>query len=68
MSLVKFLFIFFGLTCSFFIQAATSPLPMVIKMNQDVISVLKKNQTQLQQNPHIIEKAIIEYFLPHVDT
>jgi len=41
---------------------------MVIKMNQDVISVLKKNQTQLQQNPHIIEKAITEYFLPHVDT
>ena len=68
MSLVKFIVVFFSLTCSCFLQAATSPLPMVIKMNQDVISVLKKNQTQLQQNPHIIEKAITEYFLPHVDT
>ncbi|NDH09048.1 MAG: ABC transporter substrate-binding protein [Gammaproteobacteria bacterium] len=68
MRLLKFLFSIFCLASSYSILAASNPLPMVIKMNQDVIEVLKKNQAKLQQNPHIIEKAITAYFLPHVDT
>ncbi len=68
MAFLKFIFSFFCLLCSYSLQANTNPMPMIVKMNQDVINVLKKNQSRLQQNPEIIKKAITTYFLPHVDT
>lgn len=68
MTVLKFIFSVVCLANSYCLQASANPMPMVIKMNHDVIEVLKKNQAKLQQNPHIIEQAITEYFLPHVDT
>ena len=68
MRLLKLIGVVIGLTSAFSLQAAENPMPMVIKMNQDVIEVLKKNQAKLQHNPQIIENAITQYFLPHVDT
>ena len=47
---------------------ATDPMPMVVKMNRQVLSTLKKHKTGLKANPSYVEQAIKTYFIPHVDT
>ena len=57
--------------CCFFasyVIAADSPLPMVKNINDNILNVLNKNQAKLKNNPKIIEAAITQYFIPHVDT
>jgi phospholipid transport system substrate-binding protein len=59
------------LTCFLLVSyafAADSPLPMVQNINDNILNVLNKNQSKLKNNPKIIEAAITQYFIPHVDT
>lgn len=48
--------------------AAETPLPMIKGVNDNILGVLQKNQSKLKDNPKIIEQAITQYFIPHVDT
>jgi phospholipid transport system substrate-binding protein len=48
--------------------AANDPTPMVVAINNQVLAVLKAHQSELKNNPKIIEQAITKYFIPHVDT
>jgi phospholipid transport system substrate-binding protein len=47
--------------------AATSPVPMLEKSAQKIIATLDKNKSQLKSNPRIVNQAISQYLLPHVD-
>lgn len=59
------LVVYFSIAIAF---AAESPLHMLQTINENILMVLNKNQSQLKNNPGIIESAIKQYFLPHVDT
>jgi phospholipid transport system substrate-binding protein len=48
--------------------ASESPLPMVIKINKNVIGALKSHQSNLKDNPQFVQNTIRQYFLPYVDT
>jgi phospholipid transport system substrate-binding protein len=60
----------FALFCFFSSMAVASdnPLPMIKDFNDKIIQILQKNQARLKDNPKIIENAITQYFIPHVDT
>lgn len=46
----------------------SSPQPMIEQVNHQVISVLNAHQSELKAHPKLIEQAIRQYFIPHVDT
>lgn len=62
---------YFILTCFIWVKAVfaiQSPMPMVVDINDHVISNLKNHQAALKQHPEIVQQTIRQYFIPHVDT
>ncbi len=44
-----------------------APVPMLENSANNIINTLKQNQSNLKNNPQIVNKAITTYLLPHVD-
>lgn len=44
-----------------------SPVQILDQAAQDVIHVLKSHQNELQSNPKIIQRAVEQYLVPHLD-
>jgi len=43
-------------------------MPLVVDINEHVISNLKKHQAELKHHPELVQQTIRKYFIPHVDT
>ncbi len=58
-----------GLYCfaSIALAAQDSPVPMLETSANNIINTLKQNQSNLKNNPQIVNKAITTYLLPHMD-
>lgn len=54
-------------TFSLSVWAASSPVPMLEKTADNMLEVLDKNKSQLKSNPEIVQQAVRDYLLPHVD-
>jgi phospholipid transport system substrate-binding protein len=50
-----------------FAFAASSPMPMLEKTANQLISQLQKNKSKLKNNPALINRLVNSYILPHVD-
>ena len=48
--------------------AISSPVPMIIEINKNVIDSLKAHQSDLKTNPQLVKNTIQQYFIPYVDT
>ncbi|HAU1190800.1 TPA: MlaC/ttg2D family ABC transporter substrate-binding protein [Legionella pneumophila subsp. raphaeli] len=55
------------MTLSQAMVAQTSPIPMLERAANQIISVLKENKARLKSNPEIIYKAVEENLVPNVD-
>ena len=64
----RLLFITVLLSFNLAVFAQSSPVPMLEKVAQQILSTLKDNKSQLKQNPSIIRNAVKQYLLPVVDT
>lgn len=62
---IGFILMFFGLSASVF--ANEEPVDMLNHVADQMVVVLKKNQSSLQSNPAIVHSAVEQYLLPHVD-
>lgn len=49
------------------VWSETSPVPMLEQSAQHILQTLKQNQAKLKTNHQIIQEAIQQYLLPHVD-
>lgn len=58
-------------TCVLFflssVMAAPSPLPMMKKMAQDMLTVLKRNQQKIKNNPALVRRFVRQIIVPHVN-
>lgn len=61
--------IIIGLCCfsSMLFAAQESPVPMLESSANNIIDTLKRNQSNLKNNPQIVNQAITTYLLPHMD-
>lgn len=50
-----------------FVWSETSPVPMLEQSAQQILHTLKQNQSKLKTNHQIIQQAIQQHLLPHVD-
>lgn len=49
------------------LAASQSPVPMLENSSNSIIDTLKRNQSNLKNNPQIVSKAITTYLLPLID-
>jgi phospholipid transport system substrate-binding protein len=67
MRALKFILLAVAVVISHNILAQTSPVPMLERTANSIISTLKENKSNLKSNPNIIFKAVETYLLPNVD-
>lgn len=63
----KTMVLFVCMSLSQVIAAQSSPVPMLERSANQIISTLKDNKASLKSNPSIIYRAVEAHFLPHVD-
>lgn len=68
MKQLKLLVIGASLLLSQWVLAMDSPVPMLERIADQMLSTLKQNGALLKKNPKIITEAVQKYLMPHVDT
>ena len=67
MKVFKTIILAAGMLLSQNMLAQSSPVPMLERVANDIISTLKENKGSLQSNPGIIYKAVEAHLVPNVD-
>ncbi len=67
MRILKLIILAVCVTMSQTMIAATSPVPMLERVSNNIISTLKENKKSLKSNPNIIFRAVETNLLPVVD-
>lgn len=67
MRALKIILLTFCVALSQLVLAQTSPVPMLERTANEIITTLKENKSSLKTNPAVIYKAVETHLLPNVD-